>query len=277
MVRHFDGLSIKEQLLQRSAKHTFVICAYGNSPFLEECVKSVLNQSEKSMVSIATSTPNETINLIASKYSIPLFVRKGIPNIADDWNFAISCSETELVTIAHQDDVYLEDYSGRLISAYEKHPDLLLYFTNYGELRDGEPVDSNRLLTVKRMMLSIIKNGKHSRSRFVRRRILSFGSAICCPSVCFNTRRLRQPIFESTMKCDLDWQAWEKISKQIGTFYYDSMILMRHRIHEGSETTHLIGDKTRGREDLAMLNKFWPAGVARVIYKMYSKSQKSNG
>lgn len=259
------------------AMHSFAICAYGESPYLEDCVKSIVSQTVKSDVFIATSTPNEFINHLSSKYEIPVFVKKGKPGIADDWNFAISCSETELVTIAHQDDVYSNDYSFRLLSAYEKNPDLLVFFTNYGELRNGKEVDSNKLLSVKRAMLSPVKDGRFGRSRFVRRRILSLGSAICCPSVSFNLKYLRQPIFESTMKCDLDWQAWERISRQKGAFYYDSTILMHHRIHEESETTHLISDNTRGREDLEMLTKFWPSCVARLIYKAYSKSQKSNG
>ena len=156
-------------------------------------------------------------------------------------------------------------------------PTRTMFITNYGELRNGEPVDSNGLLSVKRAMLFPIRDGRLMRSTFARRRILSFGSAICCPSVAFNLRYLQQPIFESTMKCDLDWQAWEKISRQKGAFYYDSRILMRHRIHEESETTHLIEDNTRGREDLEMLGRFWPSCVARLIYRAYSTSQRSNG
>lgn len=257
--------------------HTFVVCAYGESPYLEECVESLLLQDGSPEILIATSTPNDVIKAVAKRHNLPLFVRDGGSGIAADWNFAISCANTDLVTVAHQDDVYERGYSRRLLAAYESNSDLLLYFTNYGELRDCGAVDSNRLLSVKRAMLFPLKDGRFNRSRFVRRRILSIGSAICCPSVSFNLRCLQQPIFESTMKCDLDWQAWEKISKQRGSFYYDSKILMYHRIHEQSETTHLIGDNTRSREDLEMLGKFWPSAIARLINKAYSKSQKSNG
>ena len=257
--------------------HTFVVCAYGESPFLEECVKSLVTQSGNPKVLVATSTPNALIEAVCSKYDLTLLARAGKSGIADDWNFAISCAETDLVTVAHQDDVYERDYSRRLLAVYESNPDLLIYFTNYGELRDEGAVDSNKLLRVKRGMLFPLKDGRLKRSKLVRRRILSCGSAICCPSVSFNLKRLNQPIFETSMKCDLDWQAWERISKQKGSFYYDSKILMYHRIHEQSETTHLIGDNTRSREDLEMLNKFWPSGIARLINRAYSKSQKSNG
>ena len=51
---------------------------------------------------------------------------------------------------------------------------------------------------------------------------------------------------------------------------------MHHRIHEGSETTRLINDKTRGSEDLAMFELFWPKLIAIIINKAYSLSEKSN-
>ena len=44
------------------AKHTFVICAYKESEYLEECVKSLLNQSVKSNILMTTSTDNEENN-----------------------------------------------------------------------------------------------------------------------------------------------------------------------------------------------------------------------
>lgn len=78
------------------------------------------------------------------------------------------------------------------------------------------------------------------------------------------------------MKCDLDWEAWERFSRLEGSFVYSSEILMHHRIHEGSETTSLILDNTRSSEDLAMLEKFWPKRVAKAIHLLYSLSMNSN-
>ena len=45
--------------------HTYVLCAYKESAFLEDCVKSLLSQTMKSRIFIATSTPNEHISAIA--------------------------------------------------------------------------------------------------------------------------------------------------------------------------------------------------------------------
>ena len=41
-----------------SAKHTFVICAYKESAYLEECILSLKQQTVKSNIIMITSTPN---------------------------------------------------------------------------------------------------------------------------------------------------------------------------------------------------------------------------
>ena len=126
------------------------------------------------------------------------------------------------------------------------------------------------------LLYTSLKLNVFKSSRFVRRRILSLGSSICCPSVTFCVDSLPTPLFLSDMKCDLDWEAWERFSKLKGDFLYVPNILMRHRIHEESETTALIEDNTRSKEDLIMLEKFWPEFVARFLNGCYAASQNSN-
>ena len=90
--------------------HTFVVCAYGKSPYLIDCVESLLNQSIQSNVIISTSTPNDLIASVADRYGLPLFINEGAAGIAHDWNCAVNHCPTELITIAHQDDVYSCSY-----------------------------------------------------------------------------------------------------------------------------------------------------------------------
>ena len=84
--------------------HTFAVCAYGESPYLEECVQSLLAQKVRTRILIATSTPNSYIYGIGEKYGIPVHINHGEKGLAGDWNFAYSCATTPLVTLAHQDD-----------------------------------------------------------------------------------------------------------------------------------------------------------------------------
>ena len=60
-------------------EHTFVICAYGDSPFLEACIQSCLNQksvkSNRSKVVLYTSTLSDQIETLCQSYQIELFVK----------------------------------------------------------------------------------------------------------------------------------------------------------------------------------------------------------
>lgn len=256
--------------------HTFALCAYGESPHLADCAGSLVAQTVKTNVIISTSTPNDHIRSIAAKFDLPLFVNDGLPSISHDWNCAIGHCSTPLVTIAHQDDLYLPQFAESALDAMSQSASPLISFTDYGEVRDGRNADVSKLLNVKRTLLAPLKGRMAQSSRFVRRRILSLGSSICCPSVTFCLPNLPNPLFLDDMKCDLDWDAWERFSKLEGEFIYIPKLLMRHRIHEGSETTALIEDNTRGLEDLQMLKRFWPSPIAHFVNRIYSTSQDSN-
>ena len=100
-------------------KHTFVICAYQESEYLEECIASLKNQKSESLVIMVTSTPNGHISSLAEKYGIPLYINPH-GGITQDWNFALSKAETKYATIAHQDDVYEPEYGQKIVEAFEK-------------------------------------------------------------------------------------------------------------------------------------------------------------
>ncbi len=256
--------------------HTFVICAYKESNYLEECILSLKRQKVKSNVVIATSTPNSHIQRLSAKYEIPLCIRKGKSDIAEDWNFAYKQAGTNLVTIAHQDDIYCDNYLEDVLLTVNKSKQPLIVFGNYGEIRGADIVTDNRLLNVKKVMLHPLRNKRFWTSQFVRRRILSLGSAICCPSVTYVKKNLPDTLFESGYKSNLDWQTWEKLSRLKGSFVYCNTILMLHRIHEESTTTQIIAESNRTKEDFKMYCKFWPKWFAKCLIKFYAKSQDSN-
>lgn len=263
-------------MLLKKEDHTFAICAYKESQYLEECIRSVLNQNVKSNILIVTSTPNEHIKKLADKYKIPLFIRDGKSDIAQDWNFAYAQAKTRLVTITHQDDVYCENYLEEVLENVNCAKKPLIIFGNYGEIRGNDVVTDNRLLKVKKLMLFPLRNRVFWRSRFIRRRILSFGSAICCPAVTFVKENLPAVVFETGYQSDLDWQAWEKLSRLEGSFVYCNKVIMLHRIHEESATTQIIADSNRTKEDYDMYCKFWPKWFAKFLIRFYVKSQDSN-
>ena len=260
--------------------HTFVICAYKESRYLEACIKSLKEQSVQSNIIVVTSTPNAFISGMADKYDLPYFVNDGEGGITQDWNFGYKCVReiyhSKYITIAHQDDVYFPEYTETLLKEFERSKHPLIFFTDYWELRNGEYVKENKLLKVKRIMLIPLKTRLFFNSRFVRRRILSFGSPICCPSVGYVRANLPNPIFEVGFRSNEDWQAWEKLSKLKGSFIYCKKPLVAHRIHEDSETSAIIADNKRSDEDEVMFSKFWPKFIVKILVKFYAKGQDSN-
>ena len=258
--------------------HTFVVLAYKESSYLEECIKSVLNQKYPSKVVIATSTPNQYIENIADKYSLAIKVN---PNpgkgIGYDFDFAVSCGETELTTVDHQDDIYDYEYSDCIVKAYLKNPNSLIVFSDYYEIRDKGNIYSNINLKIKRILLLPMRSKKISSTKFGKRLSLRFGNSICCPAVTFVIDNIKsEDIFKCDFVCDVDWFAWEKLSLKDGKFTFVNNPLMGHRVHEESTTTEIINDRIRTKEDLVMFQKFWPKFISNLINKFYVKAENSN-
>lgn len=258
--------------------HTYVVLAYKESEYLEDCIKSVLNQNYKSKVIIATSTPNNYISDLADKYHLEICINpypgKGI---GYDFDYAISCGQTNLVTVAHQDDLYDKNYSLEIVKAYNKNRSSTILFTDYYEIRENGIVKSNLNLKIKRILLLPLHFRKLSKVKFVKRLSLRFGNAICCPAVTFVKENIKSnDIFKCDFKCDVDWYAWEKLSKQKGMFTFINQQLMGHRVHSDSTTTEIISERIRTKEDLAMFKKFWPKSISLLINKFYVKAEDSN-
>ena len=260
----------------KASDYVFVICAYKESPYLEACIRSLKHQQLPVKIILVTSTPNSHIEALVQKYKLEYYINTGKSGIAEDWNFGLDMAKGKIVTIAHQDDIYEPAFVKQTLEQVNMHKRPLIAFTDYGEIRNEKHITKNKLLQVKRIMLFPLRNRKLQEMRFIRRRILSFGSPICCPSVTFVKENLPETIFTSGYRSDVDWQAWERLSRYQGAFVYCKDILMFHRIHEDSETTAIIADNDRTKEDYDMLCKFWPKSVASMIEHFYRKGEASN-
>ena len=203
-------------------------------------------------------------------------VNKGKKGIGYDFDFAISCGNTELVTVAHQDDIYDYEYSEKIVNEYKKNKTALIIFSDYYEIKNDKKIFTNTNLKIKRILLTPIKFKKLSGVKLFKRITLAFGNAICCPAVTFVKDKTGVNVFESDMKCDIDWLAWERLSRKEGKFIFVKDKLMGHRVHDESTTTEIIKDNKRNIEDLEIFKKFWPEFIAKILAKLYKKSEKSN-
>ena len=258
-------------------KHAFVVCAYKESEYLEECVKSLIEQTVRSPIAIATSTPNDHISSIADKYSLPVYVRNGQSDIQDDWNFAAQQLESEWITIAHQDDVYDKRYVEVLTAKIDKMPSAVMAMTDYRPIIHGK-ISDDRNCRIKRFLRWPLKFRLLAQSRFVRVRTLSHGNCMCCPSVSYHRSVIDGPIFTSDLKFSLDWDTFLKFAKMKGGFAYVAKPLTYYRIHNEATTMDFIRNNTRvpkmvlcsGSSGLILLLKYYSYSTENLMILIWS-------
>lgn len=257
--------------------HTFMICAYKESDYLEECIQSCINQVSvnegKSIVSLYTSTPNTFVQELCDKYGIEMLTKPG-GGIGKDWNNSLSFVKTKYATIAHQDDVYLPEYGSKVIAAFERKAHCNIVFSDYSEINADSSLRSRNInLVIKTSALYVMTLLP---LKIYQRRIYAFGNFICCPAVSYNMTRLQDFRFDESLKMTLDWDAWERIMRREGSVQYVSDKLIYHRIHQASETTANTKNHTREKEEHAMYCRYWGHHIANLLMKLYIYNQKSN-
>lgn len=257
--------------------HSFVVLAYMESPYLEDCLKSLMAQSMQSEIVISTSTPNGYIARMAEKYNCAVRVNPEPAGIAYDWNFALRCVNSDYVTLVHQDDLYAENYWNAVRSIFIANEKLLIVFTGYQEFDERGVRKSGLNIRIKNFILGFFfRFGNVIRSNFWKSRLLSFGSPICCPSVTYNISMLKEFQFNPDFTIDLDWEAWLQMSAMMGGFGYEKESLMMHRIHVDSETSVGLSDNRRQVEDALIIRSLWPFPVSHLISWLYRASYSSN-
>lgn len=258
------------------ADHSFSLLAYKESPYIRECLESLLAQQGPTSVQLCTSTPSDFISDLARTYRLPLYINPVCAGMASDWTFGLQQAQTKYVTLAHQDDIYQPGYVQQCLAAAERNRDTLICFTDYTELANGIERKNNRLLRVKRLMLQSMMPFHRVKSTYWKKRMLAFGCPIAAPSVMFNKTLLEGFQFYRDFKINIDWDAWYRLSQVKGCFVYVKEPLMQHRIHEASATSEGIHSDGRHDEDMAMFRRFWPGPIAKAINRLYAGSYTSN-
>ena len=253
----------------RDDEHTFVIPAYGRSPYLEACLDSLRQQVSRSRIVISTSTPYSGIDELAARYRAELYVHGPNRGIGHDWNMALAQSDSTWTTLAHQDDLYHAQYSKQVVAAGRAVEGALIVFTDYSEIGD-EIAPGHSLLRLKRVLLELAFAGRNAIvSPAAKKRALRFGSPIPCPSVTYHRHALSAFRFREDFRVSLDWAAWLDLACTPGAFVWLREILMGHRIHAASETFSGLCDGARRNEDFEILSRIWPTPVASLILASY--------
>ena len=280
-VRH-ERAREKGNEMQQEIIHTFAVCAYKDSPYLEECLRSVTRQTVKSEVICCTSTPSSYIRELAARYQVPLYVRDGASNIREDWMFAYGKAQGRFVTIAHQDDRYRSDYAEKLLKAWKKYPDLLLFASDYLTIRMTEkegkmkaiPEPFNMVWLVKKILRLPLRLRFLANRTWIKRSSVWFGNSICCPSCTYNKEQIGDDMFHSEYDFALDWDNLYELAGKKGRFICSEKPLIAYRVHAAATTKACIEDNRRPADGMAMFRKMWPDWMVKILMHFYRKAYK---
>jgi GTP:adenosylcobinamide-phosphate guanylyltransferase len=224
-----------------------------------------------STVVVTTSTPCDEIAAAADRHGYPVFTCASGRGIAHDWNFALETATAPLVTLAHQDDIYYPDFAGETRRLFQALPDACLAFTDYDEIDDaGLTLPRGRVTMAKRVICGLsIGRREEVRSRWRRRALLAFGSAIPCPSVTLNRALIPEFRFGDRYQINLDWEAWWRLHAGARPFVRSRRALMAHRLHPEAETSRSKRDGRRREEDGEMFRRIWPWPLSAGLAALY--------
>ena len=258
--------------------HTFAVCAYKESPYLEECIRSLVGQTVKTNIAIYTSTPNDYIKAIADKYHIPMYINEHSgQGIQADWNFAYNSASTRYVTVAHQDDTYEPIYVETLLDRIKEYDDWTMYYVDYTPIKNGDCSKRDVNSIIRRFLRWPVKNT--SKADSIRRKKLSLcmGNTIVCPLVTYNKGKLGDTVFTSKYDFNLDWDTFYKLACVPGRFIYIDKVLGHYRVHDGATSKEFIESHKRVNEDISMFERFWPKWVVKVIMVFYRLAYRTYG
>ena len=243
--------------------HTFVILAHNESDDLEECIKSVINQSVKSNVVIATSTPNDYIIDLASNYSLGVMVSKEKSNKGRDYNFAINSFDSKLVTIAHQDDLYDRNYTKEIIACYKKNKDATIIFTDNYEIEKEKKIRKSKKLFWKRYYLFPLRYAFFQNKVFFKLRSLRRDKYICTSSITFVKKNIHRDVFPTNLKYDNDWQGLIDLARDKTRFVYLKKDLVGYRVD------NLKVNKKKHQEDEEIIKSLYPKWYYKIVIKKW--------
>ncbi len=251
--------------------HDLMVCAHGDNPYFLACVESLVRQkAARCRVVICTAKITERMASIAADYGLLIELDPTATSMAANWNHALRKSRARYVTVCHQDDLYSPEYSMRMVECMERHPDAIIGLCGSSELTSEGIRFFGLNLAVKRTLHFLAFGfGSVRSTRLARRPLLAFGNPVCCPGVVFRRERIDGFSFDERLKSNLDWDAWERITRLQGAIAYVRENLVSHRIHADSATTALIANRVRSQEDLAMFSRFWSGRMARFISWLY--------
>ncbi len=234
-------------------------CYRPNLDYLEQAINSVMNQSldcYELLIVDGDETPNQELQKLAMKYkniSLRYIYNTNDRTMAGNWNFAITSSQTDLVTLLHSDDLLCADYILKMKSLADSSPDVSAFFCGATIVDEA----SKKMTSFP----DLVKNFIRPRTKFIalqgEQGIISLlkGCYIFCPTICYRKSLLGKCVFNKKWKMVTDFQ-----------FYIDLLVVGKkilgvhdklycYRRHKENQTSKLTVTCDRFTEEVAIYNQ----------------------
>jgi hypothetical protein len=253
---------------------SFVVPAYGDSPYLEQTLESLQRQEHRCPVLIRWVRRPASRHFLASD-GIQLIESDQAQGIGGDWEAALRSAQTTWTTIAHADDLYDPRYSAAVLRAALQFPQAGVIFTGASYESMGL---SHRLLAWFKARINpatrwnwFASEGATPRLIPAARmaRALKWGSFVACPTVAYRSSLLRdEKLFSTELKTALDWKAWLDLAERGIDFIYIPAKLVTLRVHPEATTQHTLRSGVRSQEELAILSRLWSPLMVGLVRRL---------
>jgi len=201
-------------------KVSVIIPNYNHARFLEKRIKSVLNQTYRSIeVIFLDDASTDNSKELFERYARDCGVIRGVFNkvnsgsVFKQWNKGVRESKGEYVWIAESDDYADEHFLEKLVDILDKNPGIGLAYSHSWQIDENDNVRSKLKswlfeLEPERWKKGFMNSGKDECARY-----LMFGNTIPNASAVLIRRSVYQKVggAPEEMKLNGDWMLWSKI------------------------------------------------------------------
>jgi len=225
-----------------------------NFNYLKQAVQSVLDQSNPNwQLVLVDGSPKPQLHVQKwltelNNLNIQYVINKNDRTMAGNWNYAINKSQTELVTLLHDDDKLSSLYVDKMLKFANNVPNSTAYFC------DVMLIDHNNksTWTVADSIKNLIRPKGHQitlQGDMGLSQLLK-GTFIFCPTLCYRKSKLAELPFNNKwqMVADLDFYINTLLKGDQLTGVNDK--LYYYRRHNQNQTTKLTNTLQRFEEEV---------------------------
>jgi len=255
---------------------SIVVPAFGEAPFLEETLHSILSTQEKSIpiYVIDDASPTNSIReLCANRFPTVKYIRNSENlGISGNFNKSISISQSKYVLVLGQDDILLTSLSIIFKPTQIGKNEIFAYMSKT-QVYDSNSKSKFGIVDVAKKLVAPKTNRTYSGAQF-RNRLL-FGNWTYFPAIIWNKELLPEKPFREDLKYCMDFDLLLKMSFTPFKFYSSPFVAVGYRRHRQSTSMSAV-PKERLQEELMVMTKHSTGSVRETIVCRLAIMQRMN-